>query len=501
MKEDKKKEKKYYIQTFGCAMNIADSERFRTILNNLNLKETGNKFDADIIIFNSCSVRQKAEDRIYGLKPEIKKLKEKNPNLITILTGCMVRRRIDKEPPKDTKTIKTKKGRAKEISNRANWLDIIIETSEFHNISNLLKKLNKIQKRPLIYTGVTKTDAFLKIKRTPYQNKFTAGITISHGCDHLCSFCIVPYARGKEVNRGFKSISKEIMHAIGEGSKDIILLGQTVNRWINPKFLEKYKDPKTDKLPKYPNINKILLDNKESTEQEEPQDFLQLLQTIDNIKGDFWLTFISSHPNYFTKELIDYIAFSVKNNKHLRPFIHLALQSGNNRILEKMMRAHTIEEFIKKVLYMKKQIPNVSITTDIIVGFPTESEKEFLDTAKVCKLLEFDQIYISEYSPRSSTASYFLKDDVPNHEKARRKEYLNEILKQTALKNNKKLLNTTQQVLIYEQINQTTYKARTINNKLIQIRTHGENKLELNSFYYAKITSITPWALNGEIII
>ncbi len=493
--QKQKAQKKFFIQTFGCAMNVADSQRFRTILNNYGLKETKTRKTADIIIFNSCSVRQKAEDRIYGLKPEIKKLKENNPNLITVLTGCMVRRRIKKEPKKDTKTIKTKKGRAKEIKKRADWLDIIIETAEFQSINKLLENLEKEKNRPLINTSKTKTSDFLKFKRQPTKNNITAGITISHGCDHLCTFCIVPYARGEETNRNFNSILNETKKAIKEGSKDILLLGQTVNRWINPKFIEKYKDPKTKKLPKFPKINQILLTNKE-LETNEPKDFLQLLQRIDNLSGDFWLTFISSHPNYFTKELIDYIASSVKEKKHIRPFIHLALQSGNNRILNKMMRNHTIEEFIEKVQYMKKTIPNVAITTDIIVGFPTETEREFEDTIKVCELLEFDQIYISEYSAREGTAASFLKDDISQKTKAKRKQILNQVLEKTALKNNKKLLDTKQKVLIFKKINKDKYQGRTIQNKLIQVISSKD--LKTNSFVNVTVTKATAWALEGD---
>ncbi len=482
--------KTYRIETYGCAMNIADSERFNTILQLYGLKEVASRSKADLLVFNSCSVRQKAEDRIYGLTKIISKIKDNNPNLTIVLTGCMARRKINDNLEKNTKTQKTNTKRAEEIKKRAPWIDIVIETKNFHNLHKQIKSLVLDKKsEQKIFNDLKTGDNFLDIQRTP-EHSFSAGITISHGCDHMCSFCIVPYARGREVNRNFNPIFEEFKHAVAFGTKDIMLLGQTVNRWINPKFKDDYlnSDRMVSSIPTL-NTSNLCKGDKE------PKDFLQLLQTLDQIDGDYWLSFISSHPNYFTKELIDFIANSIKNGRHMRPFIHLALQSGNNEILKRMRRNHTIEEFIEKVQYMKKTIPEVAITTDIIVGFPGETESQFQDTAKVCKLLEFDQIYISEYSQRDGTGSAFMHDDVSHEMKTRRKDKINEILKITALKNNQKLLNTSQKVLVTKKLDQGIYQGRTKHNKIVRVQSNQE--LTVGEFRDIIITKVIAWALEG----
>lgn len=505
----KKLQKKYFIRTFGCAMNLADSERFRTILNLLGFKEAKSIKSADLIVFNTCSVRQKAEDRVFGLRPNIEELKSKNPELAIILTGCMARRKFEEHIRKSTRNQKTSEKREAEVKRQAPWIDIVIETSKFNQIEKRLEKIKyKLPARSTLNKIETKvfqnleTDPFLNIQRTS-STKFTAGITISHGCDHMCAYCIVPYARGREVNREFAPILQETEAAIKSGAKDIILLGQTVNRWINPKFESEYKKSSAI-MTRIPGINEKELSTKELSMKTEPKDFLQLLQTIDNIERDFWTSFISSHPNYYTKELIQYISKSVKSPKgHIRPYIHLALQSGNDGILKKMRRNHTIEEFKNKVRLMKKLIPEVAVTTDIIVGFPGETEEQFQDTLKVCKELEFDQIYISEYSERKGTGSAFMNDNVPEKEKAKRKEQVNDILRETARKNNQKFLETVQKTLVIRFIkDKNIFQARTAHNKLIQF-SPGKNfkkRIKQGDFITLKVTKVTPWALEGEIV-
>lgn len=537
-KNNSHKPKSYFIQTFGCAMNIADTERFRTILNALEFQEAKSREEADILVFNTCSVRQKAEDRIYGLKKEIEELKTHNPQLITVLTGCMARRRFDNEK---SKTGKSKTKREKEIKNHADWIDIVIETTDFHQISKHLKafdenlqqnenkqKLDKIfAKEPKQNSNPTSMN-FLDVTRTP-TNKYTAGITISHGCDHMCTFCIVPFARGREINRNFRPILEETKSAIEKGARDIMLLGQTVNRWINPNFEHEFKTGNFIQT-RIPRINTTKLSQTDS-QTSEPRDFLQLLEVLDKLDGDFWLSFISSHPNYYTKELIDVIAESVVHScqrqaqqahhdskkGHIRPYIHLALQSGSNEVLRRMRRNHKIEEFIEKVEYMKETIPEVAVTTDIIVGFPGETKEQFEQTAEVCKRLKFDQIYISEYSEREGTGSAFLKDDVSHEQKEERKIIINDILRKTALENNQKLIGTTQRVLVSQQehkilnsIKHYKFKARTKHNKLIQFSIEerdgalsaikGHNKINPGQFVDLKVTSVTPWALEGRLV-
>ena len=503
-------------------MNIADSERFRTILRSLGLEEASSREEADLIVFNTCSVKQSAENRIYGLSGAINTLKSQNSNLKIVLTGCMARREFKK-----SKDGKKHKKLIAEIKSRAPWIDIVIETTEFNSIADELGKLGihlknlEKNEKAIFEPHLDEADKFLNVQRTPLTSA-TSGITISHGCDHMCSYCIVPFARGREIPRSVEPILNEVKDALNSGSNDIILLGQTVNRWINPDFQKEYLSGNFIQT-RIENLNKTRMNDSQS----QPKDFLQLLETIDELDGDFWLSFMSSHPNYFTKELIDFIAESVKRGQdksgtgHMRPYIHLALQSGNDEMLNKMRRNHQIGEFIEKVEYMRETIPEVAISTDIIVGFSGETEEQFQDTMDVCKRLEFDQIFISEYSQREGTGSSFMKDDVPHSEKAHRKDTLNELLKITALKNNEKLQETTQKVLVTNKKRKhssnkasskstgktitATYQGRTAHNKLVQFEYSsqiGESKdsIRIGEFVDLKIKSITPWALQGQLI-
>ncbi|MBN1331899.1 MiaB/RimO family radical SAM methylthiotransferase [Candidatus Dojkabacteria bacterium] len=491
--------KNFTIETFGCAMNIADSERFRTILRSFGLDEVDSREKADLIIFNTCSVRESAENRIYGLGPAIQNLKSINPGLKVILTGCMARREFSK-----TKNSQKHQKLVRSIKSRAPWLDLIIETTEFQNIGKELNKLGcKVKSDENKIFGIEKNekmreaDEFLDVRRTPIT-KTTAGITISHGCDHMCSYCIVPFARGREIARQFEPILKETKQAIASGSKDIVLLGQIVNRWINPKYADEYLNGRFVQT-KIGNLNRM----RKEKAIKEPKDFLQLLETLDKLDGDFWLSFMSSHPNYFTKELIDFIAESVKSKSgHMRPYIHLALQSGSNEILKRMRRNHQVEEFIENVKYMRDTIPEVAISTDIIVGFPGETEEQFIDTLNVCKQLEFDLIFISEYSERSGTGSANFKDDVPHDIKESRKNRLNKIITETALKNNKRLVGTKQKVIVThkKRNSKSVYQGRTASNKLVQFSAKSAGLPEIGEFVNLEILSATPWSLEGRLI-
>jgi len=454
-------------------MNYADSERFAAIMEACKIQPTKNITSADVIIFNSCSVRQKAEDRILGLRKKIAVLKAKNPQLKIILTGCMARRKWqDQQENQNQKWQKS-------LLKRMDWVDYIIETKNFAQLPVLLG----LQKE--ILAPITDYLSY-PVKAT---HAFQAFIPISTGCNHFCTFCIVPFARGSEICRNYSDIYQEITAAITSGVKELTLLGQTVNRWINPQFSAEF--PRTNSATFIPNLNKINLPNSNSI----PKDFLQLLEKIDAIKGEWWFNFMSSHPNYLTKELIDFLSVA----KHFRPYLHFALQSGSDRILKRMNRRHTIAEFKEKVLYIKKQIPNIAISTDIIVGFPGETEADFQETVKVMEELEFDLAYLAEYSARPGTASSILKDDVPHLEKERRKTFLNdEILAKTALKNNLKLLHQIVPVLMERTNKSGQLKGYTNNRKEITIK-NCQDKFLIGTFQQAKVTKVTPWALEGDL--
>ncbi|MDD4271377.1 MAG: MiaB/RimO family radical SAM methylthiotransferase [Patescibacteria group bacterium] len=340
------KSKTYHIITIGCQMNKSDSERMASLLEQHGYKKT-DKNRADLVVVNTCGVRQMSEDRVYGLIPAIKRKSKKTK---IILTGCLVNR-------------KDVRGRLK------NYVDIWLPITQMINA-----------KRP---------DDYLKIKPN-YESKFSAYVPIGNGCDNFCSYCVVPYARGREVYRPAKEVIIEVKGLIKKNYKEIILIAQNVNS---------YKSGKTD--------------------------FADLLKMADNIKGDFQISFLTSHPKDMSDRLIKAIARCEKVIKE----IHLPAQSGDNEILKKMNRRYTIEHYKKIIKKIKRLMPDAKISTDIIVGFPGETKKQFNNTVKLFKEIKFHKAYISKYSPRPGTAAFKLADDVLPAEKKRRWLKLNFLLK------------------------------------------------------------------------
>lgn len=422
--------RKYHIITFGCQANIADSERVAKILEKLGYAHAGKKEDADILIFNTCSVRQKAEDRVFGLNKKMAQLKAAKPKMKIVLTGCMTHYS------------------EKELRKRLPAIDYFI------NIKSI-KKLPKILKSKLV-----KHRVFNKNKK----HTFSALVPISYGCNNFCSYCIVPYSRGLETSRPAKKIIKEVkslVSAKGGGMKEIWLLGQTVNSY------------------KSGNIN-----------------FAKLLKMINNIAGDFWIRFASPHPKDFlarrsskqnlgAKAESDDLIKAMAECKKFAHYVNLPAQSGNNEILKKMNRPYTVGHYKKIIKKLRAAMPDIAISTDVIVGFPGETKKQFQDTIKLFKEIKFDMAFISEYSPRPKTlAAKIYKDNVPPKEKEARKKELNKILIKTALGNNKKLVGKTLAVL----------NNRTAGNKLVKITDKNYNPDE---FAKIKITKAEPWRLEG----
>jgi len=340
--------KKYYIKTFGCQQNESDSERIATALEKRAYKKTDELEQADLIVVNACSVRQSAVDRIFGFKQKFKKLKTLNREPRTILTGCV---------------LKSDKKKFKE------FFDEVVSVEEFlgRNYFFALKPKCKLTKSALV--------------------------PIMTGCNNFCSYCVVPYTRGREVSRPIKEIIAEVKGIIKRGYKEIILLGQNVNS---------YKS-----------------ENKTSG-----SGFAKLLEKINSLSGDFIIKFLTNHPKDMSDQLIEVIARCDKVAKE----IHLPIQSGDNTILKKMNRGYTVEQYKKLVEKIKNKIPNIKISTDVIVGFPGETKKQFENTVKLFKEINYDSAYINKYSSRAGTAAAKLQDNVSWAEKKKRWDILNEIV-------------------------------------------------------------------------
>src|SRR3989344_2047903 len=370
---------KYLITTFGCQSNEADSEKTAEGMENLGYAHAENMEDLisaknPILIFNTCSVRQKAEDRVFGLNKKTEQFKIKNSKLKIVLTGCMMHYS------------------EKDLKKRLPLFDYFIDIKNIITLQKILPKIKISENKDLL---TEKTDS-----------KISALIPISHGCDNFCTYCIVPLARGREISRTVLDVIRDVKKTVANGAKEIWLLGQTVNS---------YRRNLKSKEIKFP----------------------ELLRMVNNIPGDFWIRFTSPHPKDFSNELIKTMAECEK----FAHYINLPVQSGNNAVLKRMGRSYTVGHYKKLVKKLRKAMPDIAISTDIIVGFPGETRKQFENTKKLFKEIKFGMAFISEYSPRPKTVAYkTFKDNVSHKEKESRKNELNEILKKTALENNKKLI-------------------------------------------------------------
>lgn len=396
---------KYHIITFGCQMNRSDSERIAAFFEKKGFVETTNIKEANKVIINMCSVRQSAVDRVYGLLPQLQKLKAE-----IIITGCILNR--DKE-----------------------------------KLSNNFTILNKRN---------FKKDFFSIIPK--YSNNIQAFVPISDGCNNFCTYCAVPFTRGKLVSRDYKQIIKEIKLLVKKGYKEIWLLGENVNQYS------------------YDNV-----------------DFADLIKKIDRIEGDFWVKFTSPNPKDFNNKIIS--AFSEASK--FTPYLNLPLQSGDNDILKAMNRPYTAEKYYQLIEKIRKKIDNISISTDIIVGFPGETKKHFENTEKLFERVGFGMAYISQYSPRPQSLAFNqMKDDVTKKDKREREKILNDILKKSALKENKKFLRKVIDVLILDKDGEY-FTGRTGQNKAIRFKS---NRDVLGTFQKIKVTKVSPWNLEGELI-
>ena len=377
--------KKYLIKTYGCQMNIHESEKIAGVLENLGFTETKIDQEASIVVFNTCCIRQTAENKILGHIGDIKNLKKENPSLIVIVCGCMSQQ----------------KGKAQELKQKYPFIDIILGTSNLNKLQEVLEeKLKKLKSKSkiLIDEDITGLDEGLNPYRTSTEDN--AWVNISYGCNNFCTYCIVPYVRGRERSRKPEDIIFECKKIIEEKKyKTITLLGQNVNSYGND-FEDK-------------TIN-----------------FAYLLNEICKLEGDFEIKFLTSHPKDFTFELIDTIASQPKISKE----IHLPVQSGNNRILKLMNRRYTVEHYKELIDYIKLKIPNARITTDIIVGFPSETEEEYFDTVNLINYVKYDGIFAFMFSRRKGTIAYDMENQIPLKVKKERVNYIinleKEIIKQ-----------------------------------------------------------------------
>ena len=433
----------YFIKTYGCQMNEHDTENIKALLEEMDFKEISTMEKADVILLNTCAIRENAHNKVFGMLGRIKHLKESKPNIIVGVCGCMVQ----------------EEEIALEIKNKYKWVDIVFGTHNINDLPDILYKALKEKKQKLEVFSIE--GDIIENMPAKRDSKYKAWVNIMYGCDKFCTYCIVPYTRGKQRSRKKESIIKEIKDLKENGYREITLLGQNVNAY------GKDLDGKYDMSD--------LLEEAAKTD-------------IERVR------FITSHPWDFTDKMIEVI----KKYPNIMPYIHLPIQSGSDRILKLMGRRYTKESYLK--LFNKlKQIPNVAITTDIIVGFPGETEDDFKETLDIVNTCKYDSAFTFIFSPRKGTPAASMKDDIPLEIKEKRLYELNDLVNKYAKENNEKYLGKTVPVLLesISEKNENMLMGYTDTMKLVNVKA---DKDKIGQIVNVKITDVKTWSLDGEII-
>ncbi len=441
--KEHEKRRGVFVTTFGCQQNEADSEKLTGFAISLGYVPVSCPEEADLLLVNTCAIREHAEQKALSTIGQYKHLKAKNPEMLLGVCGCMV----------------TQEHRVNDIKFRYPYVDFVFGTSSLHRLPQVISE--KLEKGKRVYCPEEKE--YLVQEGIPIhrENTYRAWVSIMYGCNNFCSYCIVPYVRGRERSRVSDAIYDEVKSLVGEGYRDITLLGQNVNSY--------------------------------GKELAEDCDFADLLARLASIEGDYRLHFMTSHPKDATRKLIDVMA----ENEHIANHFHLPLQSGSDRILKKMNRHYDTEKYLGTVNYMREKMPDIAITTDIIVGFPGESEEDFEATLDMLRLVKFDMIYSFIYSPRKGTPAAEMEDQVPPEVQKRRFEKLLAVQNEISLEKNLPFVGKTVRVLCdgVSKTNEDMYSGRTEEGKIVFFE--GE-ECDKGNFVMINIKRAEAFALYGE---
>ncbi len=433
------------VHTYGCQQNVADGEKIKGQLAEMGFSFTEDPEEADLVLYNTCAIREHAEDRVFGNVGALKNVKRRHPSLLVALCGCMmeqehVAERIRKSYP---------------------FVNLVFGTHVIHRFPELLHQALVDGKR-VFSRGNEEEDAVIVEGLPIYRDGTTkAWVTVMYGCDNFCSYCVVPYVRGRERSREPEAILKEFRGLVEAGYKDITLLGQNVNSY--GKGLK------------------------------EPITFAKLLQLLDQVPGDYRIRFMTSHPKDASKELLDTMA----EGKHICHHLHLPFQSGNDRVLHAMNRRYTREKYLELIRYAKEKMPDISLTSDVIVGFPGETEEEFCDTLSLVEEVGFTSLFTFIFSPRRGTVAEKMEDPTPAEEKSQRLQRLCSLQESIAAKRCSSMVGTMQRVLVEEKNSKTgLLTGRTDGNIVVDFE--GGDEL-LGRFVMVEITSARNWILGGRL--
>ncbi|PKM41806.1 MAG: tRNA (N6-isopentenyl adenosine(37)-C2)-methylthiotransferase MiaB [Firmicutes bacterium HGW-Firmicutes-8] len=436
---------RYHVSTFGCQMNDRDSEILAGMLERMGYEKTGEMNDSDIILLNTCCVRETAENKVWGRIGELKALKSQNPDLIIGVCGCM-----PQQPEVGEK-----------IRRRAPHVDIIFGTHNMHQLPKLIDRV-RAERKTVVDIWENEVDI---VENLPSKRVagVKASVTIMYGCNNFCTYCIVPFVRGRERSRNFPDIIREVGQLAGEGYKEVMLLGQNVNSY--------------------------------GKELKPPSDFADLLLALDKIDGLARIRYMTSHPRDFTDKLIEVIAESKKVCEQF----HLPVQAGGNNVLKRMNRGYTKERYLELAAKIRAKIPWAGITTDLIVGFPGETDEDFAETLDLIQTVRFDAAFTFVYNKRSGTPAAEMPDQIPDEVKKSRIQKLIAVQNSISQEKNLAEVGRTHEVLV-EGVNKgepTLLEGRTRTNKMVLLR--GEKDL-IGQIVYVNIIESGTWHLDGELV-
>lgn len=472
---------KYAIFTMGCQLNENDSERICGMLEEMNYKKAEKVGDANIVVFNTCCVRENAEDRLFGKLGEMKRLKEAKGTIIAI-GGCMMQEKVMVE----------------KINNSYPYVDVIFGTHTLHKLPEDIYRvlINSKRVEDIIDIDGEIIEGF-PIKR---NDNIKASVTIMNGCNNFCTYCIVPYVRGRERSRNPQDIIDEVQDLANKGYKEITLLGQNVNSYLVSKKINQENISYNVVISNKNNVGNCNNQNYESIKEKECErltvnSFATLLRAINRIDGIERIRFISPHPKDFTDDVID----AIRDCDKVCKLIHLPLQSGSTEILNKMNRKYTKEQYLNLAKKIKEKIPEVAFSTDIIVGFPGETEEDFEDTIDVVNQVKFEQIFMFIYSIRIGTPAEKMENQVLETIKHERFDRLKKLYEELVAERNKEYVSTVQKILVEgkSKTNSNVLTGRTESNKVINFG--GSDEL-IGKVIKLKIVSEHMWYLKGEKI-
>lgn len=429
--------------TYGCQMNFSDAERMEGELSKLGYVSTEDMAKADLIMINTCCVRETAEDKVYGKIGEIKALKRENPDLILGITGCMAQKEGER------------------LIKRAPHIDFVLGTNKIHEVVATVKKLEESQVKHVVDTEINEAEMPEDIsihRKTP----LSAWVPIMYGCNNFCTYCIVPYVRGRERSRLPEEIIDEVREAVKHGYREVTLLGQNVNSYGK--------------------------DHQKAT-------FAELLSMVDRVDGIERIRYMTSHPKDLSDDVIDVI----KNSQHICNHFHLPVQYGSNKILKAMNRVYTVESYKDLVRKIRAAVPDASITTDLIVGFPGETEEDFQELLQFLEDIRYDQAYTFIYSKRSGTPAAEMKNQVNDDVKHERLNRLMELQNKISLEKNVALKDRTVQVMVEgpSANDDKVWSGRTTTNKLVLWPYQGSE--QPGDFVNVRICQPQTWVLKGEL--